>query len=418
MGGNDLNLKKSWHPQLMTNQRRVYDAEQAALQERKSTEARIEEIRRERQIEETQKQLEAAGGPKRLNRVEWMYQGPNDGGRDEYSSEAFLLGKRRIDSILRGDDAKKVDKTAGPEAVGPTPVIASARDTAAKIREDPLVAIKRQEQEAYQAMMKDPSKRRQLMAQMGIAEEKPAKEKERKHRSHRHRSHRHRDDDDRRRRDYSREQSNSPKRRYDDSDYERETKRRRRSDSREGARDRRRRGSDERLDKRDGSRYERSRSPVRRSNSDDRHERREDRRERPRSPVRRYDSDDRKERRDERRRERSRSPARRFDSRDRRQGRPNGRAERPAVTNDAEERARKLAAMQDAATDLDRIREERLAALAEKESAERKADDEARAKSQKYGGRDFANRLHNSAGNESLADRIGRGRQGLQRDDD
>lgn len=418
MGGNDLNLKKSWHPQLMTNQRRVYDAEQAALQERKATEARIEEIRRERQIEETQKQLEAAGGPKRLNRVEWMYQGPNDGGRDEYSSEAFLLGKRRIDSILRGDDAKKVEKTAGPEAVGPTPVVASARDTAAKIREDPLVAIKRQEQEAYQAMMKDPSKRRQLMAQMGIAEEKPVKEKERKHRSHRHRSHRHRDDEDRRRRDYSRERSYSPKRRYDDSDYERERKRRRRSDSRDGARDRRRRGSDVRLDKRDGSRDERSRSPVRRSNSDDRHERREDIRERPRNPVRRYDSDDRKEWRDERRREWSRSPVRRFDSRDRRQGRPNGRAEKPAVTNDAEERARKLAAMQDAATDLDRIREERLAALAEKESAERKADDEARAKSQKYGNRDFANKLHNSVGNESLADRIGRGRQGLQRDDD
>ncbi|KKY36748.1 putative pre-mrna-splicing factor cwc25 [Diaporthe ampelina] len=162
MGGNDLNLKKSWHPQLMTNQRRVYDAEQAALQERKLTEARLEEIRRERQIEETQKQLEASGGQKKVDRVEWMYQGPNDGGRDEYSSEAFLLGKRRIDSVLRGDDMKKVEKTAGPtgETPGPVPVIASARDTAAKIREDPLVAIKRQEQGAYQAMMKDPSKRR------------------------------------------------------------------------------------------------------------------------------------------------------------------------------------------------------------------------------------------------------------------
>ncbi|KAJ4408863.1 RNA-splicing factor [Gnomoniopsis sp. IMI 355080] len=419
MGGNDLNLKKSWHPQLMTNQRRVYDAEQAALQERKATEARIEEIRRERQIEETQKQLEAAGGPKRVNRVEWMYQGPNDGGRDEYSSEAFLLGKRRIDSILRGDDAKKVEKTAGPEAAGPIPVVASARDTAAKIREDPLVAIKRQEQEAYQAMMKDPSKRRQLLAQMGLADEKPVKDKERKHRSHRHRSHRHRDDDDRRHRAYSRERSYSPKRRYDDSDYERERKRRRRSDSRDGARERRRRGSDERLDRHDNSRDESPRSPVRRHTSDERREKRDDgRRERSRSPVRRYNSDERRERRDGSQRERSRSPARRYDSRDRRQGRPNGRTEKAPVANDAEERARKLAAMQDAATDLDRVREERLAALAEKERADRKADDEARAKSQKYGGRDFANRLHNSAGNESLADRIGRGRQGLQKDDD
>ncbi|KAK7742703.1 RNA-splicing factor [Diaporthe eres] len=253
MGGNDLNLKKSWHPQLMTNQRRVYDAEQAALQERKLTEARLEEIRRERQIEETQKQLEAAGGQKKVDRVEWMYQGPNDGGRDEYSSEAFLLGKRRIDSVLRGDDMKKVEKTAGPtgETPGPVPVIASARDTAAKIREDPLVAIKRQEQGAYQAMMKDPSKPR-----------------------------------------------------------------------------------------------------------------------------------------------------------------------RPENRDDEEERARKLAAMQNDATDLDRAREARLAALAEKEQAEREADDRARANSSKYGGREFAHKLHNAAGNGSLADRIGRGRQGFQRDDD
>ncbi|KAF3768550.1 hypothetical protein M406DRAFT_286470, partial [Cryphonectria parasitica EP155] len=200
-GGNDLNLKKSWHPQLMTNQRRVFDAEQAALQERKITEARIDEIRRERQIEETQKQLEASGGPKRVDRVDWMYQGPNDGGRDEFSSEAFLLGKRRIDSILRGDDAKTLEKPVGPTgSVGaPVPIVASARDTAAKIREDPLVAIKRQEQEAYQAMMKDPSRRRQLLAQMGMAEEEPKKRKEERHRSHKHRSYRDRDDDERRR---------------------------------------------------------------------------------------------------------------------------------------------------------------------------------------------------------------------------
>lgn len=390
MGGNDLNLKKSWHPQLMTNQRRVYDAEQAALQERKITEARLEEIRRERQIEETQKQLEASGGPKRIDRVEWMYQGTNDTGRDEYSSEAFLLGKRRIDSILRGDDAKKVEKTAGPtgEAPGPIPVVASARDTAAKIREDPLVAIKRQEQEAYQAMMKDPSKRRQLLAQMGIAEEEPRKEKRRKedrHRSHRHRSHRHRDDD-RRRRDDSRERSRSP-RRHDDSDYERPRKRRR-SESRDRI-------------------QERPRS-VSRDRARDR---------------RRYDSDDQDRRSRPRRDYSGRRPAH-TDREDERTGRAysnrRGHADtRPNGGNDQEEeRARKLAAMQNDATDLDKAREARLAALAEKEQAAREADDKARATSQKYGGREFANKLHNSAGNGTLADRIGRGRQGLQRDDD
>ncbi|KAK7715256.1 RNA-splicing factor [Diaporthe eres] len=419
MGGNDLNLKKSWHPQLMTNQRRVYDAEQAALQERKLTEARLEEIRRERQIEETQKQLEAAGGQKKVDRVEWMYQGPNDGGRDEYSSEAFLLGKRRIDSVLRGDDMKKVEKTAGPtgETPGPVPVIASARDTAAKIREDPLVAIKRQEQGAYQAMMKDPSKRRQLLAQMGIVEEKP-KSKHREHREHRHRSHRshhrHRDDDyerehrHRRRREDSLERSRSP-RRYDDESEPERRRKRRRSYSRDrspatrrdedgsasGRRHRRRRS-----DSRDGS------QARRRNGSGDDNGERPPRREY--SDSRRYDSEDRREGK-----ERRHSPDRKRSQRD-----LNGGARRPENRDDEEERARKLAAMQNDATDLDRAREARLAALAEKEQAEREADDRARANSSKYGGREFAHKLHNAAGNGSLADRIGRGRQGFQRDDD
>lgn len=416
MGGNDLNLKKSWHPQLMTNQRRVYDAEQTALQERKLTEARLEEIRRERQIEETQKQLEAAGGQKKVDRVEWMYQGPNDGGRDEYSSEAFLLGKRRIDSVLRGDDLKKVEKTAGPtgETPGPVPVIASARDTAAKIREDPLVAIKRQEQGAYQAMMKDPSKRRQLLAQMGIIEEKPKS----KHREHRHRSHRshhrHRDDDPeqerrhRRRRQDSRDRSRSPRRYEDDSEPERRRKRRR-SDSRDRSPPTRRddydsgngrRHKNHRSDSREGSRARR------RHGSDEENGERAPKREY--SDSRRHDSQDRREVR-----ERRQSPRRKPSQRD-----LNGGGRRSDDRDDEEERARKLAAMQSDATDLDRARESRLAALAEKEQADREADDRARANSSKYGGREFAHKLHSAAGNGSLADRIGRGRQGFQRDDD
>lgn len=406
MGGNDLNLKKSWHPQLMTNQRRVYDAEQTALQERKLTEARLEEIRRERQIEETQKQLEAAGGQKRVDRVDWMYQGPNDGGRDEYSSEAFLLGKRRIDSILRGDEIKKVEKTSGPEgeAPGPISIVASARDTATKIREDPLVAIKRQEQEAYQAMMKDPSKRRQLLAQMGIVEEKPKSKKDKEDRHRSHRSHRrHRDDDPdyerrhRHRRTGSRDRSRSPRRRDDNSDYER-SRRRRRADSREKSppwrqyedhSDDERRRKSRRSDSQDGSRNRR------RYNSDEQ--------DRERGTGR--DSADRKDRR--------------FSPDRRRNNGPNRDSRRPETRrDDEEERARKLAAMQNDATDLDKAREARLAALAVKEQAAREADDRARVTANKYGGRQFTNSLHNSAVNQSLADRIGRGRQGLQRDND
>ncbi|ROW16508.1 hypothetical protein VPNG_02798 [Cytospora leucostoma] len=418
MGGNDLNLKKSWHPQLMTNQRRVYDAEQAALQERKLTEARLEEIRRERQIEELQKQEEAAGGRKRVDRVEWMYQGPNDGGRDEYSSEAFLLGKRRIDSILRGDEIKKVENTAGPtgEAPGPISVVANTRDIATKVREDPLVAIKRQEQEAYQAMMKDPSKRRQLLAQMGIVEEKPKtrKDKEDRHRSHRSQHHRrHRDDDPdyerrhRHRHSDSRDRSRSPRSREYNSDHE-QSRKRRRADSRDKSPPRRRhdehsdddiRRKSRRSDSRDGTRHRRRRESE---------ERDETIGTRDYADRRRHDSGEHKGRRehrfspDRRRNNGSNPDARHFGNRE----------------DDEKENARKLAAMQADAIDLDKAREARLAALAEKEQADHEADERARVQANKLGGRQFTNSLRNSAVNQSLADNIGRGRQGLQRDDD
>lgn len=74
--------------------------------------------------------------------------------------------------------------------------------------------------------------------------------------------------------------------------------------------------------------------------------------------------------------------------------------------------------MQQDASALDEDREKRLAALAEREEAARDAEDNARAKSSKYGDKgDFVNGLHRKAGDMGLADRIGRGRQGLQRDD-
>jgi hypothetical protein len=75
--------------------------------------------------------------------------------------------------------------------------------------------------------------------------------------------------------------------------------------------------------------------------------------------------------------------------------------------------------MQQDASSLDMDRERRLAALAEQEKAIREADDKARARSSKYGDKgDFVNALHRKAGEMALGDRIGRGRQGLMKDDD
>ncbi|KAI1178955.1 Pre-mRNA splicing factor-domain-containing protein [Nemania sp. FL0916] len=407
MGG-DLQLKKSYHPALRKNQAKVYDAEQAALAERKKIEIRNQEIKEERAKKEIQEKLEAAGGRKRIDRVDWMYQGPSDGqGGTTEELEGFLLGKRRIDTILtRGSDNDNLKKQASIDSLAaPQNPAVNARDVAAKIREDPLLAIKRREQEAYEAMMNDPIKRRQLLASMGQSDDKQSSrgrdEKHSKRHRHRHRSHSREHRHRRHRRSDSRERDESRDRRHRDH--------RRGSDDRSRSRDRhesrkerhnRRRSTsrDEYRDGRDGndrSYRGRSRSPPR-----DDHKKEEDyRRRRDYSPERprdrrrnRPDDEERRDSGDYRRPSGYRGGAS--------NGNGNGRGSKGASSSNstsdaaaAEERARKLAAMQEAASDLDKDRETRLAVLDERDRQAREADDAARARSGRYGDQEFAHGL-------------------------
>ncbi|KAI0393028.1 Pre-mRNA splicing factor-domain-containing protein [Xylariaceae sp. FL0594] len=393
MGG-DLQLKKSYHPALLKNQAKVYDAEQAALAERKKTEARIQEIKEERAKKEIQEKLEAAGGRKRIDRVDWMYQGPSDGqGGTTEELEGFLLGKRRIDTILtRGPENDKLKKQAPFDGiVAPQNPALNAKDIATKIREDPLLAIKRREQEAYEAMMNDPIKRRQLLASMGHTEEQTKEEKRSRRHRHRHRSRSREDRHRRHRRSESR-----------DKDRDRSSDRRHRH--------RASRGSDERSDSR--GRYDSRRGSDERGRSLSRDRRRDERgghdrssyRDRSRSP-RHNDRRDYRPRRNDSRdqtRERRRDT---FDDRDRhgyrrdsgnsngRNGESGNRADKSDSAAAAEERARKLAAMQEAATDLDKDRERRLAILEEKDRQARDADDKARNKAGRYADQEFVQGL-------------------------
>ncbi|KAJ9498034.1 RNA-splicing factor [Exophiala xenobiotica] len=303
MGG-DLNLKKSWHPSLMTNQKKVWEEEQKALEERKKIDQIMKERAEERQIQELEELQEAAGGKKRQQRVDWMYSGPSSGqaGTTE-EMEGYLLGKRRIDGLIKGTDNEKLQKSATPDSLMALQNANTLRDTAAKIREDPMLAIKKQEQAAYEAMMNDPVKRRLLLKAAG--KDEPDTEREHKRRKHRH-HHRHRDE----------RNSHEKSRTY-------------RADSQD-------------LQRR--SRHHRRRSGDR------------------------------------------------------------GR-DKPGV----DDKAARLAAMQQDATALDQQREQRLAEIAEWEKAEREREHAARMRNAKHGGRaDFVNSFHKKAGDMTLGQRMGR----------
>ncbi|KAI0011979.1 Pre-mRNA splicing factor-domain-containing protein [Xylariaceae sp. FL0662B] len=395
MGG-DLQLKKSYHPALLKNQARVYEEEKKALEERKRTEARIQEIKEERAQEELQRQLEAAGGRKKVDRVEWMYSGPSDNGQGGTAEEleGYLLGKRRIDKILtQGADHEALKKQAGESSFMTVQNANAPRDIQSKLREDPLLAIKKQEQAAYEAMMNDPIKRRQLLASMGKTEDKRSSRREERHsKRHRHRSrsreHRHR----RRHRSDSRHRDDSRDRQH----------RHRRSDSRDRSRSRdgyssRKERYSERYERRRSisseepreytkSRRDRSQSPRRDDTRDDGYRRRRDYSNEPPRGRRRYSNEkaDRQDYGDRR--------SNNYGGSNGRQNGTNGTGSAPDASA-TEERARKLAAMQEAASSLDQDREQRLAALAEKERLDREADDKARERSGKYGDKEFAHGL-------------------------
>lgn len=385
MGG-DLNLKKSWHPHLRKNQERVWKEEKSALEERKQIEKLRKEREEERQIEELQKLQEASGGKVVTKRVDWMYAGPSgDGAAVTEEREGYLLGKRRIDHLLKNDTTTlQKGGAVGIDAVGATN-INTARDTHKKVLEDPLLVIQKQKMEMQLKAMKDAQKQAKY-------EEKRTKEKERdrKHRDkerHRDRS-RDREHKHRSRRDRSRSRSDE----YDDRDRRERKHRRHDRDERED------RGSHHR---RSRSRS-RSRSPYRKSHRDSE-------RRRSRSPRRREERED-----GDSYRRRDRTPPRRsFDKpqRGNEEKRPyKPRTSPPAAKQDQKESAAdRLAKMQAAASSLEEQRAERV-----RQQEIKDAEEEARLARQKDGGRNFVNSVRNQALNGDLGDAIARGRQNFR----
>ncbi|CAL1694953.1 unnamed protein product [Somion occarium] len=416
MGGGDLNMKKSWHPLLLKNQERVWLEEKKALEEKKKLDQLRKEKEEERQLQELQRLQEEQTGKKRQEKLDWMYATPATGSsQNQNDLEDYLLGKKRVDKILVGDEHEKIG--AAHKNFIATQYANTVRDTAAKIREDPLLAIKQQEQAAYEALMSNPLRLRELQQKNGIKPKKDKKDKrekkEKKHRKDRHhdrsasphhydsyrteshdrKSHRRRSPSP-----YSRRSPSPPTRSLTDSrrrdeDFDYHSSRRGRSRSRSPyhpRRDEPRRSS--RVD-------DRVRTWPRSDESDDAgrnhkypFETREDERRT------RYPSPDRK------RRHNSPSPDH-YNSH---------QTKRPS----AEERAARLAAMTSDATFVTVERRERLTTLLAQEKAEMEAEERARARSKGMGGFLSHEQKKVFGGGGGLEERIRRGRGQMRVDAD
>lgn len=112
----DLNLKKSWNPQLVKNQRKVYEEEQAKLQEYKKIKQKNEEISKQQEYlnllklqygEDFNPANLSKNEKLKLSKTNWMYTDyqptseVNSSGFNEVNQE-FLEGKKKVESLLLG----------------------------------------------------------------------------------------------------------------------------------------------------------------------------------------------------------------------------------------------------------------------------------------------------------------------------
>ncbi|XP_068444683.1 pre-mRNA-splicing factor CWC25 homolog [Clinocottus analis] len=180
MGGGDLNLKKSWHPQTMKNIERVWKAEQKHEAECKKIEELQKELKDERAREEITKFAQESGSIKKKDdRLDWMYQGP----AGQVSRDEYLLG-RSIDKQITDQYEEQESGPSSETGLLPGSIFnpstpASNLDLAAKIREDPLFEIRKREEEKKREVLSNPVKMKKIkeMLRQNLNKDKKKKRK-------------------------------------------------------------------------------------------------------------------------------------------------------------------------------------------------------------------------------------------------
>lgn len=154
----DLNLKKSWNPALMKNQKKIWEREQDALKEHQAIKQRTKEIALEREKEEMirlQYGDDLSNLPQKqkleLSKLGWMYTDmPKDSDDDNGFKEVeedFLENTAQVEQLLQGNKpalqsmASRFDKVA---SVG-------AGRASTSLNDDPLLQIKKQQRVVQRA---------------------------------------------------------------------------------------------------------------------------------------------------------------------------------------------------------------------------------------------------------------------------
>ena len=174
--------KKSWHTAGLPMVEQVWKKEQEKAAEEKRIAELQKQIQEERQVEELNRLAESTGhGKSSVKRVEFLY---DQGISRREEEEAYLLGKEwkapkeeqevHKQSLAKGDTTELTSTKVQLNN--------SANEIWAKLHNDPLMAIKRQEQAAVDRIKSNPVKMEaiKMQALMALQAQKKQQKREKK----------------------------------------------------------------------------------------------------------------------------------------------------------------------------------------------------------------------------------------------
>lgn len=174
--------KKTWHPSNLRNVEEVWKREQKAEAEQRKLEELKKQLDEERKKQEFLDIAEAAGHGRTEQRLDWMYQGGMAAREDaQKRQEEHLLGKAATLDDKPGHTSRCEEVAALPSLYkAGTPQ--AQNETWQRLNNDPLLAIKRLEQEQLKSIRNNPVKMQEILKEVKKVKESSKKHKKDKKR--------------------------------------------------------------------------------------------------------------------------------------------------------------------------------------------------------------------------------------------
>jgi len=145
--------KKSWHTGSIKHMEKVWKAEQRDTDEKKKMELLKRELAEEQRRFELRQMAEVATGKPVIEKVDWMYavkKGP--------STEEYLTGT----AVRQQEEERELEQLAKKPGALWLHQTNPQQDAAAKVRDDPLLAIKMQEQKSLKKILDNPMQMKKI----------------------------------------------------------------------------------------------------------------------------------------------------------------------------------------------------------------------------------------------------------------